>query len=185
VSLGGVSARFLAGVGAWLLGAAAATGGSLLAVSLLGQGIAPALSQQLTVAAVNHALADEAAEGARSSPATTPSAAPSPRHTKARRRAPAAPAAVAPVPQGTATVLTSVGGTLVARCAPGGAYLGSWSPQQGYEVLSVVRGPAAIVQAKFGDQQRVVAMKVSCTTGVPTVTTSVHRWSDDGSGHDE
>jgi hypothetical protein len=185
VSLGGVSARFLAGVGAWLLGAAAATGGSLLAVSLLGQGIAPAPSQQLTVAAVNRALASEAAEGARSSPATTPSAAPSPHHTKARRPAPATPAAAAPVPQATATVLTSVGGTLVARCEPGEAYLGSWSPQQGYEVISVVRGPAATVQAKFGDQQRVVVMKVSCTTGMPTVTTSVHRWRDDGSGHDE
>ena len=59
-----MSARFLAGVGAWLLGAAAATAGSLLAVSALGQGLAPAPSQQLTVAAVNHALASEAAEAA-------------------------------------------------------------------------------------------------------------------------
>jgi hypothetical protein len=33
VNLGRVSARFLAGAGAWLLGAGAATGGSLLAVS--------------------------------------------------------------------------------------------------------------------------------------------------------
>src|SRR5262249_50078948 len=79
VSLGGVSARIPAGAGACLLGAAAATGGSLLAVSLLGRGIiAPAASRQLTVAAVNRALASGAAEAAPPSPAATPPAAPSP-----------------------------------------------------------------------------------------------------------
>ena len=43
--------RILAGVGAWLLGAGTATAGSLLAVSLLGQGIADSPGQQLTAAA--------------------------------------------------------------------------------------------------------------------------------------
>lgn len=81
-------------------------------------------------------------------------------------------------------MLTSVGGTVVARCEAGGAYLVSWSPQQGYEVLSVLRGPAATAQAKFTDEQRNVTMKVSCGTGMPTATTSVHRTGDDGSGHD-
>ncbi len=52
--------RVLVGTGAWLLGAATATAGSVLAVSLLGQGIADSSSQQLTVAAVNQALANEA-----------------------------------------------------------------------------------------------------------------------------
>ena len=51
--------RILAGVGAWLLGAGTATAGSLLAVSLLGQGIADSPGQQLTTAAVNRALARE------------------------------------------------------------------------------------------------------------------------------
>jgi len=54
--------RILAGVGAWLLGAGTATAGSLLAVSLLGQGIADSPGQQLTAAAVNQALAREANE---------------------------------------------------------------------------------------------------------------------------
>jgi hypothetical protein len=182
-----VSARFLAGAGAGLLGAAAATGGSLLAVSLLGQGIiAPAASRQLTVAAVNRALASEAAEAARSSPTATPPADPSPtplpRHTKVRPAAPATPAAV-PAPQPTSTVLTSVGGTVVASCGTAGAYLVSWSPQQGYEAAGVIRGPAVTAQAKFSNGQRVVVMKVSCTGGVPSATTSSHR-PDDGSGHD-
>jgi len=188
-----VSARFLVGVAAWLLGAVAATGGSLLAVSLLGRGIiAPAASQQLTEAAVNRALASEAAEAARSSPTATPPAAPSPtplpRHTKVRPAVPATPAAAAPAtatpaPQPTPTVLTSVGGTVVARCGTAGAYLVSWSPQQGYEAAGVIRGPAATAQAKFSNGQRVVVMKVSCTGAVPSATTTSHR-SDDGSGHD-
>jgi hypothetical protein len=192
VSLSGVSARFFVGVGAWLLGAAAATGGSLFAVSLLGQSLAPAPSQQLTVTAVNRALASEAAEGPRSSPPATPSASPSPRparrHPQPRRSAPAAhaaatPAASAPAPRATSTatsaVLTSSGGTVVASCGTGGAYLVSWSPQQNYEVLSVVRGPAAAAVAKFTDELRVVTMKVSCGTGVPTATISVHRVHDE------
>ena len=189
MSLGGVSARFLVGVGAWLLGAGAATGGSLLAVSLLGRGIiAPAAGQQLTVAAVNRALASEAAEAPRPSPTATPSATPSPapppRHLKARPAAPTTPVVAAPAPQPTSAVLTSVGGTVVARCEAAGAYLVSWSPQQGYAGAGVIRGPAAVVQAKFGNGQRVVVMKVSCSGGVPSATVTSHKWSDDGSGHD-
>jgi len=188
VSLRGVSARFLVGVSAWLLGAGAATGGSLLAVSLLGQGIiGPPPSQQLTVGAVNRALASEAAE-ARSSPSSAPSPSPSPtpspRRTKIRRSAPATPAATKaaagpPAPQPTSTVLTSVGGTVVASCAAAGAYLVSWSPQQGYEAVSVIRGPGATAQAKFGNGQRVVTMTVSCGTGTPEATTTVHRRRDE------
>jgi hypothetical protein len=192
VSLRRVSARFLVGVGAWLLGASAATGGSLLAVSLLGQGIvAPAPSQQLTVAAVNRALASEAAEAPRASPIATPSPSgtpspvPPPRRINVRRPRRAGRAAAHPTPQATSAVLASVGGTVVARCESTGAYLVSWSPQQGYEVVSVIRGPAAAAQAKFANSQRSVTMKVSCAGGVPTATTSTHRSGDDGGGHDE
>src|SRR5215469_8686156 len=78
VNLGGVSARFLVGVGAWVLGAGAATGGSLFAVSLLGQSLAPAPTQQLTMAAVNNALHDEAIVAARAKARAKPTPAPSP-----------------------------------------------------------------------------------------------------------
>ncbi|HXZ73495.1 MAG TPA: hypothetical protein VEH31_21835, partial [Streptosporangiaceae bacterium] len=86
--------RVFMGVGAWLLGVGAATAGSLLAVSLLGQGIAPSTSQQLTAADVYNALATEASEAsvpAVSSPIPTPSRT---RPHKTRMPAPAA----APVP---------------------------------------------------------------------------------------
>jgi len=77
--------RIAVGVGAWLVGVGAATGGSLLAVSLLGQGIAASNSQQLTAAAVSRALASEAsdpslpAQGTASLRTATPSPSRSPR----------------------------------------------------------------------------------------------------------
>ena len=54
--------RILFGVAAWLLGAATATAGSLLAVSLLGQGITGGTGPLLSQVAVNRALASESAE---------------------------------------------------------------------------------------------------------------------------
>ena len=110
MSLGRVSARFLAGVGAWLLGAGAATGGSLLAVSALGQGLAPAPSQQLTEIAVSRALASEAVEATPSpsspQPVVSTSATPLVPHVKKHPEAPSVPPS-APAPQPTDTVLTA------------------------------------------------------------------------------
>jgi hypothetical protein len=88
VTLGHVHMRVLAGVGAWLLGVGAATAGSLLAVSLLGQGIAASTSQQLTSAAVNNALAAEASEEQGADPATTGSPGPSPSATRSDQAQP-------------------------------------------------------------------------------------------------
>jgi hypothetical protein len=183
VSLGRVSARFLAGVGAWLLGAGAATGGSLLAVSALGQGLAPAPTQQLTVAAVNHALASEAAEATRSAPPVPParsSATPlAPRHRKSSPTpsvpppTPASPPTPAPPPA--TTDLTSVGGSVVASCQPAGAYLVSWSPAQGYEEAWEIRGPAATAKVTFAGSRELVTMTISCRDGAPSASTTVTR----------
>ena len=82
------------GVGAWLLGVGTATAGSLLAVSLLGQGIAPSASQQLSPDAVIRALSVEATETtgpALSSPLPVPS--------KARPRKSRSPSAPPPQAQ--------------------------------------------------------------------------------------
>ncbi len=176
--------RILAGVGAWLLGAGTAPAGSLLAVSLLGQGIADSPGQQLTAAAVNRALAREAQESspagrqaaslpdAPASPMTRPAAAsPSaaapataevtPSATPAASRAPASPSPTAPG----GTVLTSQGGTVLAECRLAGAYLVSWTPTQGYEATSVIRGPAATGRVVFVSDANSVTMLVSCPDG--------------------
>jgi hypothetical protein len=176
-----VQARFLVGVGAWLLGAGAATGGSLLAVSLLGQGLAPAPSQQLTVAAVNRALASEAAETTQSpspQPPVSSSATPLKPHVKKSSPAPSVPPP-SPAPQPTTTVLTSVGGTVVAGCQSAGAYLFSWSPAQGYEVSNVIRGPAATTKVTFTSSRKLVTMAITCSSGEPSTSTTVTNWGDE------
>lgn len=173
--------RFLVGIGAWLLGASAATGGSLLAVSFLGQGLAPAPSQQLTVAAVNRALASEVVEPTRSpspQPPVSSSATPLKPHVKKSSPAPSVPPP-APSPQPTTTVLTSVGGTVVAGCQSAGAYLFSWSPAQGYEVSKVIRGPAATTKVTFTSSRKLVTMAITCPSGEPSTSTTVTNWGGD------
>jgi lipoprotein-anchoring transpeptidase ErfK/SrfK len=194
--------RVAAGVGAWLLGVGAATAGSLLAVSLLGQGIATSTSQQLTESAVQRALAAEATETAGPGPAAatgssspapsaarshqarlsqgvsqteaTPSVQPSPSPAasppSAQTRATARATATATP---SSTLLTSQGGTVVADCQAGGAYLLSWSPAPGYEVDTVRRGPALTARVIFTSTANSVTMVVSCSTGVPTATSTV------------
>jgi eukaryotic-like serine/threonine-protein kinase len=190
-----VQVRVFMGVGAWLVGVGAATAGSLVAVSLLGQGIAPSTSQQLSSGAVNQALAVEATETS-GPPLGSPSPAPSrerPRKTPTPSVPPSQtqpspqvrPAATRPSPthstQPTSnassalptTVLTSQGGTVVAECPSGKAYLVSWSPTQGYEVEAVTRGPAAAAQVTFNSDANIVTMVVSCPAGTPTAATTV------------
>jgi len=187
------------GVGAWILGIGAATAGSLLAVSLLGQGIAPVRNQQLNAAAVNRALSAEAGETSAavvSPPALTPSQArprktqspttPRPQTTPsawpstswsapASTAAPTSSMAATPAPASPSAskVLTSQGGTVVAECLGSNAYLVSWTPTQGYEVGRVTRGPAATAQATFEGITNSVTMSVSCAAGVPTATITV------------
>jgi len=183
--------RILFGVTAWLLGAATATAGSLLAISLLGQGITGNSGQLLTQDAVNNALASEATEASPpDSPAATatgkpamatPTASPSatPATASAAPTAHATPpdqgpgtASASPPAAGDGTVLTSPGGEVVASCQAAGAYLISWSPLQGYEVDGVARGPAATARVTFASNVSRVTMVVSCSGGVPSATST-------------
>jgi hypothetical protein len=195
--------RVMAGVGAWLLGVGAATAGSLLAVSLLGQGIATSTNQQLTESAVQRALAVEKTEPPGTGPAGTGSPSPTPsaalphqarlsqpvpeNEATPSARATRSPAASSPSAQATATpsstLLSSQGGTVVADCRPSGAYLLSWSPTPGYEVGTVIRGPALIARVIFSSAANSVTMMVSCSAGVP-VTTNTINGSGSGSGDD-
>lgn len=186
--------RILFGVAAWLLGAATATAGSLLAVSLLGQGITGGSGPLLSQVAVDRALASEAAEpaatptaragdtGAAGTAAASPgktraaasgSAVPSPSDGPAS--APAASAMAGGTSAGGGTVLTSHGGDVVAGCPAGGAYLESWSPAQGFVVGDVYRGPAQAARVTFdpatGSGHSALTMLVSCSAGIPSATT--------------
>jgi hypothetical protein len=193
--------RILIGVSAWLLGAGTATGGSLLAVSLLGQGLTGASASELTGAAVRQALASAASEAAKESAPvpletgtvkpTGPASARPRSHSEPEPSAtPAAPVASSPSAAPTAsvttaapaqtpqpasmdgTVLTSQGGEVVAACEQGGAYLISWSPQQAYEVDTVSRGPAPQALVSFESGASQVTMTITCTNGVPSAAST-------------
>jgi len=60
---------------------------------------------------------------------------------------------------------------VVAACEAAGAYLLSWSPQQGYAVSGVDRGPAAVARVSFSSGFRTVTMLISCQAGVPVAST--------------
>jgi hypothetical protein len=171
-----VHSRVLLAIAAWLVGASAATGGSLLAVSALGQGMNPAAGEQVGVETVNRALAKESAERAAAMPrrSASPSHSPVAPHASAAHRHSAAhrPAPSSSPPAAGGTVLTSEGGTLVASCAGTRSYVVSWSPQQGFGSTNVVRGPAAHAQVTFTSGQLTVTMVVSCAAGVPTATST-------------
>jgi len=156
-----VHSRVFLTISAWLLGAIAATGGSLIAVALIGQSIGGPATQQLTASGVSRALAAE-----HHSPDPSPA--------KATPSAPASGAAP------TETLLSSAGGSVVAECRPAGAFLLSWSPQSGYATDSVVRGPAATAQVQFETATQEVSMVVSCAGSVPSASVSTE--ANDGGG---
>jgi hypothetical protein len=194
--------RILAGAGAWLLGVGTATAGSLLAVSLLGQGISDSPGQQLTTTAVKSALAAEAKEASPASAPTTRPPVPTSSVTRPAASRPsvtqpptlATPSATPAVSQPSASpspqaasgsVLTSPGGTVLAECRSAGAYLVSWSPTQGYEATGVTRGPAVSARVIFESDANSVTMTVSCPNaagGAPVASSYIH--ADDG-GTDE
>jgi hypothetical protein len=198
-----VRGRIMIGMGAWLLGAGAATGGSLLAVSLIGQGMSGFASQPMTAAAVAAAARTDSDERASTSTSTTATAsatspvrrpsgtviisAATPRASNRPSAAPGQspspdPTSASPTStpgSGSGSVLTSQGGDVVASCQAAGAYLISWSPQQGYETDDVRRGPAAQALVTFESAANSVVMQVTCQGGVPQASS----YEQSGDGH--
>lgn len=169
--------RALLAVGAWLLGVVGATAGSLVAVSLIGQSITGPSAQQLTVTAINRALADAGQNAGQNPPAASPgpSVPARPRPPAPSRHRPATPAPpVPPAPVSTpppaGTLLSSAGGSVLAACQKGGVYLISWSPQPGYEADDVIRGPGITARVLFMAGIHGVRMVVSCTGSVPSAS---------------
>jgi hypothetical protein len=179
-----VRSRVLIGAGAWLLGAVAATTGSLYAVDQLGQGLFAQHTKQVSVAMVNAELAQDGASRPARTPKPGPSPTASPRASQSRHQVRPVPThqAANPVARNASKLLTSAGGTAVASCQQGGAYLLYWSPAQGYETDDVARGPTAVASVAFTSNSGEVILRVTCTrSGVPTPHVSTNSWG----GHDD
>lgn len=117
--------RILFGVVAWLLGAATATAGSLLAVSLLGQGITGATGPLLSQVAVDRALATEAAEPATGAANSGTAGAASPGATRATASGAGGPSAGGPSSDAASSGTASPAGGPSAGASPPGAPSGT------------------------------------------------------------
>jgi len=148
--------RLLIGACGWLLGAAAATCGSMLAVSHLAHGLLGPGTQQLSAEDVRNDLASMRHSG--TSPTATATLPP----TRAAAR-PSQSARTAPA----GTLLVSQAGSAMASCRSGLAYLQYWSPDQGYQADEVYRGPAARASITFEAPGGAVRMAVTCAGGQP------------------
>lgn len=160
-------------MGAWLLGAAAATTGSLYAVDQLGQGLLAQHSKQVTAAMVNAELALERPE--QTPPAVSPSPSVS-HHASSHLSAPKTDVSAG-------ELLTSPEGWVIASCQPGGAYLMTESPQQGYEADHVIKGPSPVASVVFrasSGSSGGVIMKVTCVDGQPEKQLTPFHWGGTG-----
>jgi hypothetical protein len=176
-----VKSRFLVGVGAWLLGAAAATSGSMIAVNQLAHGLLGPQAQQLSEAnlSVNPDAAsdrhDPSAPGRGAADAARKGSAASRRRSAVKVAKSAAPVAKSAAPTPTpsprqslaGTLLQSPDGSVMAVCQTAGAYLQYWSPDQGFEADDVNRGPAAVASVSFEGPAGEVILRVSCVSGKP------------------
>lgn len=175
-----VSSRFLAALGAWLLGTATATTGSMVAVNVLAQHLLDPQTLQLTGTTIS---ADPDPE----SPSPAASATPALRSTRPAAKATATPTANSgasqPSPNSAAgTLLVFADGSVMATCESAGAYLLYWSPDQGFEVPAddVRRGPAAVASVLFRGQTGSYVMRVTCSGGTPIAHVYQATDGDDG-----
>ena len=159
----------LVGVGAWLVGAAAATLGSLYAVGKIGDDLLREQARQVSIATINAEYALQSS--GRSVPPSPPAAhgpgpagstrsAP-PRHVRRSGKTDQEP------PSSGTKLFASPGGSAGATCEPGGAYLVYVSPAPGFQVDNMQRGPAAVASVTFDSRSSGVVMTVTCQGGQP------------------
>lgn len=152
--------RVVASVAAWIVGATAAVGVGLLALSVVRGG----LDDQKPASLTPESVAELASSAAGPTPGPTRSGGDG---DHGREREDHASSSPAPGDHGEEKVLTSPGGTAVATCGSRGAYLVSWSPAQGYRVHEVHRGPDSSAKVEFESSSRKISLIVRCVGGVP------------------
>jgi len=173
---------------AWLVGATAATGLSVLAVSRLSDDAGTAQGAPLGPAEVSRALVAMAAtpsgpqgpSSSGSAPATQPADSPTSSGSvgdPAFVTPSSVPSATSSSPQQPQTAgsarssersLGNPGGNVVAKCPGGLAYLVSWSPAPGFQAGFTQRGPSHVATVVFVGGGRTWPLRVACLNGVPT-----------------
>jgi hypothetical protein len=140
------SGSIIASVAAWTLGAAVSVSVGLLALSAIGVGPTSSQAQQLPRAA-------DRLEPPEASVTSPPTVVASPHPTVSGS---------ASATFGTNHTIESVGGTVVARCGSGGAYLVFWTPSPGFRTTNVNRGPASQARLAFEGNGQEIQITVTC-----------------------
>jgi len=171
--------RLLLAVAGWLFTAVVATATGIAVIGLLGRTLAGGTGDVLSAREADEALARVESSPRPSRPSAVPSSPPasSPEATPAPSAEVTTPPPVAtPAPEATpaavSRVITTRGGSVVARCEGGRVTLRSWSPAQGYVVDDVDPGPDDSAQVKFerGDDEDEVEIEVRCSAEGPVHT---------------
>jgi hypothetical protein len=152
--------RFATGVVLWLAAAAAATVVGMFAVGAIGADIFGPDQQPLSQSQVDQQLAQTTTpHPTTSAPPPATSSTPPPRTTTPP---------LAPV-----TPVTSDGGTVLARCVPGGVQVVGSTPAQGFQVDSGDDGIDDHPSVKFRSGDREVEVRLRCVGGriVPEIRT--------------
>ncbi|WP_203992387.1 septum formation initiator [Micromonospora lutea] len=153
-------------VAGWLATAVVATLIGLAAIRLVGESLTGTPGGVRSQEEIARALAEPVPSGTTvaggaptdaSTPGTDPSATPA---------SPVSPAGPSTAPPDRRSFST-VGGSAVAECRPGGVYLVSWSPRQGYRVDDVDRGPDDDADVTFVGPSGEYELSVRCVGGVP------------------
>jgi hypothetical protein len=140
----------------WLAAAVAATLTGLVAVQVIGDGIAvSAGGEVVTPQQVARQLASETA---------SPPAGPSPSSPAVTPTAGASSTAAA------TKVLSTPGGSVVAKCQGTTVRLVSWAPAPGFGVKRADRGPDEHADVTFEGSAGKVELRVRCVNGRPTAS---------------
>jgi len=169
----------------WLLTAVIATGAGIAVINLLGRPLAGGAGDVISARQAAEALATATVSPASPPPSPAPSAptpsAPTPSPSTASPTpddtGSATPEATeTPRPETTSAapakskVITTRGGSVVARCVGREVTLRSWSPAQGYEIDDVDAGPDDDAKVKFERDDDEVEIEIRCAASGPVYT---------------
>jgi pyruvate/2-oxoglutarate dehydrogenase complex dihydrolipoamide acyltransferase (E2) component len=178
-----VNRRLLLVVAGWVLTALVATGAGIAVIGLVGRTFAGGPGDVLSAEEARDALARAEASPRPTRPSPGPSSSPAVPEPTPTASAEASPrptpeATPAPTPTAVSRVITTRGGSVVARCQGGLVTLRSWSPAQGYEVDDVDPGPDESAKVTFESDRGEVEIEVRCSASGPVHTVETDTETD-------
>ncbi|HKA68027.1 MAG TPA: hypothetical protein VKG85_02795 [Actinomycetes bacterium] len=150
----------------WVAVTAAAFGISMAAVTLVGSSIGDPVANPLSAEQVRRQLELAGATASPSDSSTTEPTGPATGPTTGTRKPTDGPSQ--PAADGQRKLLSSAGGTVIARCTGGLVKLESWSPANGFRTNHVDSGPDTTAEIEFESEHDRYKLEISCRSGVPT-----------------